>query len=44
VATGYLSTGIVSHIANANFIIAEVTENNPNVYYELGIAHTLEKN
>ncbi|MCI0494096.1 GAF domain-containing protein [candidate division KSB1 bacterium] len=43
VATGYLSTGIVSHIANANFIIAEVTENNPNVYYELGIAHTLEK-
>lgn len=40
---GILSAGVVSHIANASFIIADLTDDNPNVYYELGIAHTLEK-
>jgi hypothetical protein len=40
---GKLQTGIVSHIANASFIIADLTGGNPNVYYELGIAHTLDK-
>jgi hypothetical protein len=42
-SVGGLSTGIVSYIANASFIIADVTSNNPNVYYELGIADSLEK-
>jgi GAF domain-containing protein len=40
---GALPQGIVSHIANATFIVADLTHNNPNVYYELGIAHTLDK-
>lgn len=40
---GLLQQGIVSHIANASFIIADLTGNNPNVYYELGISHTLDK-
>jgi hypothetical protein len=40
---GVLPTGVVSHIANASFIIADLTGSNPNVYYELGIAHTLDK-
>jgi len=42
-ALGPLTAGIVSHIANATFIIADITDRNPNVFYELGIAHTLEK-
>ena len=40
---GNLQPGIVSHIANATFIIADLTMKNPNVFYELGIAHTLNK-
>jgi hypothetical protein len=42
-AIGGLTTGIVSHIASANFIVADITGDNRNVYYELGIAHTLDK-
>ena len=34
---------IYSYILRAAFIIAEVTTRNPNVMYELGIAHMLEK-
>jgi hypothetical protein len=30
-------------IRDADIVIAELTEQNPNVYYELGIAHTLNK-
>lgn len=30
-------------INKARFIIADVTSSNPNVFYELGIAHTLGK-
>jgi hypothetical protein len=40
---GLLTSGIISHIVNASFIIADLTGDNPNVYYELGIAHALEK-
>jgi len=34
---------IWEHINKAKFIIADVTEKNPNVFYELGIAHTVGK-
>jgi len=34
---------IYSYILRASFIIAEVTTRNPNVMYELGLAHMLEK-
>lgn len=30
---------IVEHIFNSDVIIAEITDENPNVYYELGVAH-----
>lgn len=39
-----LMPSIMSHIANASFIVAEVTDRNANVFYELGIAHALSKN
>jgi hypothetical protein len=32
------------HIARARVLIAELTGKNPNVFYELAIVHTLEKN
>ena len=35
--------GIIRNIAVADLIIADVTAQNANVYYELGIAHTLSK-
>jgi len=34
---------IYTYLLKASFIIAEVTTRNPNVLYELGIAHMLEK-
>lgn len=34
---------ILFYIEKADFLIAEVTEDNPNVYYELGIAHGKNK-
>ena len=42
-SSGLLTAGIVSHIADATLVVADLTGNNPNVYYELGIAHTLKK-
>jgi len=35
---------IWSHIYNSKVIICEFTDKNPNVFYELGIAHTIGKN
>ena len=35
--------GIVQNIANSDLIVADLTSRNPNVFYELGIAHALEK-
>ena len=34
---------IYSYLLRSAFIIAEVTTLNPNVFYELGLAHMLEK-
>jgi dihydroxyacetone kinase-like predicted kinase len=35
---------IVKEIRDASIIIVDVSDNNPNVYYELGMAHTLKQN
>ena len=32
---------IVTRIAQSHLIVADLTDNNPNVFYELGVAHTL---
>ena len=34
---------IVLGIAQSNLIVADLTDSNPNVYYELGIAHALQR-
>ena len=34
---------IMNNLWNADYVIADLTENNPNVFYELGIAHALDK-
>jgi transcriptional regulator with XRE-family HTH domain len=34
---------VVSSIAGADLVLADLTGSNPNVFYELGIAHALEK-
>lgn len=35
---------IVKEIRDASIIIVDISDNNPNVYYELGMAHTLKQN
>ena len=34
---------ILTEIIKSQYIIVDITESNPNVYYELGIAHTLKE-
>jgi len=43
-ATGNIVRRIVEYIAKARVIIAVLTGRNPNVFYELGTAHTLGNN
>ena len=40
---GSIRDRILRNIREARFIIADVTEARPNCYYELGVAHALEK-
>jgi len=42
--SGQITDLIVKSIYNADLIIADLTSNNPNVYYELALAHSLKKN
>lgn len=41
--TGKIIDQIWNGISSAKVLIAELTQRNPNVYYELGIAHALKK-
>lgn len=43
-STGVIIDDIWESINTARFLIADVTDRNPNVFYELGIAHALGKN
>ena len=38
---GNFVKGIISDLGNAELVIADLTGGKPNVYYELGIRHTL---
>jgi hypothetical protein len=40
---GHIMTDIWSKINKASFVIADLTGKNPNVFYELGIAHSIGK-
>ena len=35
---------IVHEIQNSSVVIVDITDKNPNVFYELGISHTLKQN
>jgi hypothetical protein len=39
---GYIMEDVLQYIARAGFIIADLTDRNPNVFYELGIAHSIK--
>lgn len=42
-STNLIVDDIINAIEKATIIIADITGDNPNVFYELGIAHTLKK-
>ena len=41
--TGLILNDIVSAIRNSALVIADITPDNPNVFYEVGFAHALNK-
>src|SRR6187401_783424 len=40
---GYIMTDVLKKIGEASLLIVDVSGQNPNVYYELGIAHSFKK-
>lgn len=40
---GPIINQIFNSISNADLVIAEISEKNPNVYYEVGVSHTIGK-
>jgi hypothetical protein len=40
-SVGMILKGIIDSIHTSNLILADLTDSNPNVFYELGIAHTI---
>ena len=40
---GSISREIVSHVIDSDLVIADVSDNNPNVFYELAIRNTVKK-
>jgi hypothetical protein len=40
---GVILNDIWAYLTEASVVIAEITEPNPNVYYEIGVAHALRK-
>jgi hypothetical protein len=43
VATGSLIKSIVERLRNSYIVLADITDANPNVFYELGVRHSLSK-
>lgn len=43
ISTGFLISKIKANLEEADIVIADCSGHNPNVFYELGIAHTLGK-
>jgi nucleoside 2-deoxyribosyltransferase len=39
--TGSINKSVIQHIYNADLVIADLTDLNPNVFYELGVRHAL---
>ncbi len=40
---GLINTQILDHIVNDQLVVADLTDSNPNVYYELAVRHALAK-
>jgi hypothetical protein len=40
---GIITTQIIEHIVSADLVIADLTDKNPNVFYELAIRHAIRK-
>jgi hypothetical protein len=40
---GIITTQIIEHIVDADLVIADLTEKNPNVFYELALRHAIRK-
>jgi hypothetical protein len=40
-STGSINKSVIQHIYNADLVIADLTDLNPNVFYELGVRHAL---
>jgi len=38
---GIITTQIIGHIVDAELVIADLTDKNPNVFYELAIRHAI---
>ena len=41
--TGLITKAIIEQIISADLVIADLTDNNPNVFYELAIRHSYRK-
>ena len=40
---GIITTQVIEYIVDAELVIADLTEKNPNVFYELAIRHAIRK-
>ena len=40
---GIITSQVIQHVVNADLVVADLTERNPNVFYELAIRHALKK-
>lgn len=40
---GIITTQIIEHIVNSELVVADLTDKNPNVFYELAIRHAIRK-
>ena len=38
-----ITTKVIERIKEADLVIADMSESNPNVFYELGVAHSFER-